>query len=111
LPPPPPSPPPPVKALGAKGGKEEVGREKLEGRSWKGEVGREKFEGRSWRGDGHSGWPKAIVNIARGIAPGKRSPIPGVLPQATMNIAVGEKDQQTFYNQTASRALSSPPPN
>jgi len=89
--------PPPAKALGAKGGKEEVGREKL--------------EVRSWRGDGHSGWPKAIVNIARGIAPGKRSPIPGVLPQAMLNIAFGEKDQQTFYNQTASRALSSPPPN
>jgi len=72
-----------------------------------------KLEVGSWKGerDEHPAWPTAIITIARGIAPGKRSPIPGALPLATMNIAFGEKDQQTFYNQTASSALSSPPPN
>jgi hypothetical protein len=47
--------------------------------------------------NGHSDWPTAIITIARGIAPGKRTPIPGALPQAKMNIAFGERRLTTLF--------------
>jgi hypothetical protein len=58
--------------------------------------------------NGHSDWPTAIIIIAPGkirlanghnhysIAPGKRTPIPGALPQAKMNIAFGERRLPTL---------------
>jgi hypothetical protein len=67
------------------------------------EVGSEKMEPEE-----HSDWPTAIVTIARGIAPGQRTPIPGALPQAMMNIAFGEKRPRTVLQSNSLRRALPP---